>query len=577
MKKIIIPIVLILAAGGAAIYFFVAAPSAGSNNLAASVVPAHTLFYINSSGNGEFADAIHAFHKMNVESMRADRDDYRKLAPRYGQAGRFVEGLFEAYVDQMAQGKTIPGLPHTPHSVAYTVGLVPVMRIKLADAAAFKRFLDEAEQRGGAHATAGSFQGVSYREYSLEFYQKPTRSALLVAVRPHYVVFTIDAPAFRDAALPLALGLKAPAKTLAQSGLLQRIADKNGFKTDNIGFLNHQAIVAALTGAPGSLAGKMLTQVDAKHQLAPLRSPGCRQDMQSIARVWPLTVMGVLPDNKPEPGNVAIRERMVSRLTDASLTAELGKLRGHIPAALMDGSTQPMLAFALGLDASDLAPVASKLQQRFLQADFQCDWLVKAQREVAQKNPAARTVAAALFSGVRGVSLSVFGFNPVAGPGVAGLDALVDISATNPRALFQMAKRIKPRLLGQVQLPADGSSVLLLPAKGAPPVRAMVAGQHLVFFIGAHAKKAAQDLAKDKLQQNGVAYYRIDYGKLMPVLVAFLSRQHAKRQNTVALQNMQKSMRRMADLKLRIRAVLDVDKDGVVMKAKAAVAEPTGE
>ncbi|HET8551417.1 MAG TPA: hypothetical protein VFM97_02930 [Gammaproteobacteria bacterium] len=572
MKKIIIPIVLILVAGGAVIYFFVAAPSGANNNFAAAV-PAQTLFYARSSGNSKFAQSIKAIRTANVESMRANIDNYRKLAPRYGQAGRFVEGLFEAYADQVEQGKAIPGMPRLPKSVAYTVGLVPVLRMKLTDAAAFQRFLDEAEQRGRAHATAGSFQGVSYREYSIEFNRKPTRSALLVAVRPHYVVVTIDAPAFRDVALPVALGLKAPAKTLAQSGLLQRIADKNGFERGDIGFINHQAIVAALTGAPGSLAGKMLTQVDAKHQLAAVRTPACRRDMQSIANGWPITVMGMVPNNGAAPGDVVIRERMVSRLTDASLTKSLSQLRGHIPAALIDGSAKPILGFALGLDAAHLAPVLGGLQQRFVQADFHCDWLVKAQQNVLQKNPAARTAAAALFSGVRGVSLEVFDANPAAG--VAGLDALVDISATSPRRLFQMAKRMKPRLLGQVQIPADGSPVALqLPRKGVPPVQVMIAGKHLVFFMGPTAAKAAQGLKNDKLTPNGVVYYRIDYAKAMPLMAAFLVAHHQGQMDAAALQKLKKSVDRMSKLKLRIRALLDFGQDGVVLKGRVAAAKP---
>lgn len=137
-----------------------------------------------------------------------------------------------------------------------------------------------------------------------------------------------------------------------------------------------------------------------------------------------------------------------------------------------------------------------------------------------------------------------------------------------------MAKRMKPRLLGNVQIPSDGSSVLLLPGRNAPPVRAMISGKHLVFFMGPQAKKAAQGLADGKLQPNGVVYYRIDYGELMPVLAKFLSRRQGKQQDAAAMRDLQESMHRMSELKLRIHVLLDFDKDGVVLKAKAAAAKP---
>ncbi|HET7369208.1 MAG TPA: hypothetical protein VFK45_00040 [Gammaproteobacteria bacterium] len=579
MKKTIIAIVLILAAGGAAAYYFLAGPStspATPDNYAA-IVPADTLFYTGASQPNEFADVLSGLQRENLESMRADMESYRKAAPRYGQAGLFLEGLLEVYSERAAQGKPVPGVSRTRQSVMYSVGIVPVLRVQLADAAAFAQFIDEAEQRGGAQSAKGSYQGVDYREYSIQVNNEPVPASLLVAVRPDFVVVTFDVPKLRDESLPLALGLKTPAQSLAQSGMIERIAEKHGFASSGLGFINHQAIVAALTGAPDSRAASMLTELDTNQKLASLREPGCRQDLQSIAEVWPITVMGVLPADGAGPDEVAVRERLVSRLTDPSLTATLSKLRGHIPSALLDGSQESMLGFALGLDVSSLAPVVSDLQQRFLQADFQCDWLIQAQQDVRQKNPAAATIAAAMISGVRGVSLSVFGFDPTPAAGMTrGIDALVNISATNPEMLFEMAKRMKPKLLGNVQIPSDGSSVVLVPGQGSSEVRAMIAGQHLLLFTGEQAAKVARNLGGNELKPNGLVYYRVDYGKLMPVLAKMMSRNKgATGEDADKLQAVQKSLRRMAQSKLRLRMSLDVGEPGIIVDMKAAAAEPS--
>ncbi|HET6724587.1 MAG TPA: hypothetical protein VFH85_01100 [Gammaproteobacteria bacterium] len=576
MKKIIIAIVLVLAAGGAAAWYFVAGPGAGSAaNSYAAVVPANTLFYMGSSQPNEFAQAMSSLREARLESMSSDLEKSR-VASRYGQAGLFLAGLLEAYNARVSQGKSVPGIPRVSHSVAYSVGIVPVLRMQVNNAAAFKQFLDDAEQRGGAQSVKASYQGVAYRDYPLQLNNKPVPVSLLVAVRPHFLVVTLDVPSLRDESLPLALGLKKPAHSLAQSGLIQRIAEKNGFANNDIGFFNHQAVVAAVIGTPGSLAGEMLTSLDSHHGLAPLRQQGCAAYLQSIAKVWPMTVMGMLPVNGAAPDEVVLRERMVSRLTDPSLTATLGKLRGHVPAALLDGSQKPMLAVALGLDVSSLAAVATDLQQRFLQADYPCDWLIDAQQDVRQKNPAAMTVATVMISGLRGVSASVFGlFGPPAGGKMSlDADALVNISATNPRALVQLVKRMKPTMFGDITIPDDGSSVVL-PGNGKLEVRAMIAGHHFVLFTGKHATEVAKNLAAKDLQPNGLVYYRMDYGKLMPELEKAIAQRTPKGKMAEKMRSVRKSLRSMAQSKLRLQMSLDIEKPGAVVDVKAAVAKPS--
>src|SRR5699024_10971308 len=128
----------------------------------------------------------------------------------------------------------IPGVPDDGQLMAYTVGLVPVIRMQLDDADAFKQFLDEAETLGDAQATQGTFKNMTFREYRIGPTDEHVPAQLLVAVRPDHVVITLDTKMFRNQVLPLALGLQAPAIALPENGTVQEVVDNNDFSYHNL-------------------------------------------------------------------------------------------------------------------------------------------------------------------------------------------------------------------------------------------------------------------------------------------------------------------------------------------------------
>lgn len=580
-RKIIIPVALVVAVAAVAVFLVVAqtgdggvaTPGAEQPRLS-DAVPADTLFYAATSRNREMANMLADFRKYRIASIQRNFPELRKASARYGQAGRLIVGFFEAYAKRVEQGETLPGVPDTLQTRAYTVGIVPVLRMKLADAAAFEELLDEAEQRGGAQATRASYQGVQYRAYAIEIDGEPLQASLLVAVRPDHVVVTLDVPKLRDESLPLALDLEAPATSLAASGLLQDISDRHDLDRDNITFLNHQAIVAAVTGAAGNHGGEMLAKLDDDDDLAALRTPACREDLQAIAKIWPLTVTGIRAQAKTGDGDIEIRQLLVSEVTDPALTATLASLRGHIPKALLEGAGEPVAGLALGLDAASITPVLTQLEHRFASADFHCEWLVRAQQQAGQGNLAAATIVSGLFRGVKGVSVTFFGFDPD-----TGVDALIDISAVDPAALFQMVRSMQPGLLGQVELPADGRSTVVVPDINGQQVRAMIAGKHLVVFSGPRASTVASHAADDSLEPNGLIFSRIDYGKLMPMLVELLSTtEDVPVANAAQIRQLKENLRRIGEWNLRAQGLLTFADAGVSLDVTfAAKPQPAAE
>ena len=72
---------------------------------------------------------------------------------------------FATALQQGAQAPAALGLGDKVDQAFYTVGALPVLRVKLADEAAFDRFIQAAEARFQAKGETAALDGVSYRRY----------------------------------------------------------------------------------------------------------------------------------------------------------------------------------------------------------------------------------------------------------------------------------------------------------------------------------------------------------------------------------------------------------------------------
>src|SRR5699024_1458646 len=123
--------------------------------------------------------------------------------------------------------------------------------------------------------------------------------------------------------------------------------NSNDFDYSNLGFLNHQAIIAAMVGADNSQAAHMLDTLGMTQMLQPARNAACRDDIVELGNSWPLTTLGVTSVAQASTQGVTVNERLVSRINDPDLMSALGKLRGHIPAAVLDTETPALISLAL--------------------------------------------------------------------------------------------------------------------------------------------------------------------------------------------------------------------------------------
>lgn len=578
-KRIILALLLLIVVAGIIYLSLTYSRNAPASSDITATVPAQTLFFARSTENVEQAKSSVALRRARFDVILAQHPHLADNAAKMGQAGRLLAGLIAVNADKPDTGKIIPGAAPAPQWAIYTVGIIPVLRIQLTDADAFKSFIDDAEKQGDAHAVQEQYQGVSFRSYSIKPDNHPIKTTLIVAIRKHAAIVTLDVPKLRDQSLPIALGITKPTESLADSGLVKKVADENGFSNDGLAIVNHSAIFAALTGTPGSRAAAMLDKLPLRHDLAALHSPECQQDMQAIAAIWPYTATGVVADDTADDNVIKRHATLVSRLTDPPLTTALGKLRGHIPAAVVEPGSPAIVSFALGLNISNLGPVLSKLQERFIQADYKCQWLVDAQQSLQRSNPASKLAAAALVSDVRGASISLYGLDGTSSSKLGllhSIDAMLVISTRHPRQLFRLFKRSRPSALGSITLPPDGQAISLAGGhRSLLDIQAMVAGDHLVIFAGATAAKEAHKLVDDTLAENGIMASAIDYERLIPIVVDIMAQNaHHNPAQTDKTQAIQDRLKEIQKFKPHYRVLLDFADSGITIDSHSSVTLP---
>lgn len=511
------------------------------------MVPADTAMYESLVVDNTLAELLAPLHDRLLDMALNRLVDADPATPAPVQRSdtpdpirKMVSGLLKAYAAALETGAGVPGVAQPLHIVRYSVGAVAVVRLALDDADAFKAFLDRAERLGGVERQNETLQGVTLRVYPLSLPEDPRQHMReILAVRPGALVITFVDDSNAQL-LPVILGLQAPATGLADATGLQQLIEANDLSWDNLLVVNQQVLMDRLV-RPAETADEADEPTSPEGLFDLLRmaypalhSPACQADLAQLVSAWPYTIAGLQPGHADD-GAPNWQARLVSQLTDEQLVDTLSQLRGHIPAALLDGTVQAPVRLSLGLNMDQAGGVLLALQRRFLQADFQCAFLLQAQQQVKAVDPVARMLPAInMLAGVQGISLAVFDAGNRAESGLAAADFMLVVSAQQPRNVFKLLKNAPGRLIkDSLRLPTDGRAVRLFGDRpGLPPAQAMLVGKQLIVFSGPRATVAAQALADDgqaddrndsdaALKANGLLAVHADSQALLNLLATF--------------------------------------------------------
>lgn len=517
-----------LVGGGS--YYALQGKLGGSAGSSLDYVPADTLVFVGGLEPMSWSD-LAAFR--DSFSMGSKPEDMQKMVqdllkaegetPNQAPAGfRLLLSLYADYLTAVTAPDFKPevlGLTDKLDSAFYTVGALPVIRIKLGNEATFDAFLSKAEGRFKLQAEAGTLNQFNYKRYALNDDAKQP-IYLAIGKRDGYAVLTLDLGTLIPAneGLSVAFGLTKPAQDLASSGTLQAMVKEQGLKPFSLGFLNHEALIRAVTRADSPLA-KLLDKVSegqVTQDLAPFRSAACQSEIEGMAALWPRTVFGYTDlDSNSSPIRVNSLLKVVS--TDAAAMEQLQKLRGFLPDL---SAGQSKFSYQLGLNMDELTPVLTSLWSRATQAKFSCEPLIAAQAQLKEVNPSLLGAMTGMVQGVQGmgIDLQELSLKPAAEgqemPGIAALSFMATLSSKQPQQLWSMLAMMQPELAA-MPLPADGQSVELplpLPVELPGKIKLGVFGKHIALFSGDKAEALTASLGKQELKSNGFFHMGLDYG-----------------------------------------------------------------
>ncbi len=538
-----------------------------------SYVPADTIYFFGGLEAASLKDMITIIEPqwgfMQPEDFKKTLDQQLPNNKNMPPAMGMLTGLFIEYVTAFKDLETVQntlGLNDELDAVLYSVGTIPVMRIKLADTNAFNAFIKSAETMAQVTSVQGSHGELSFKTYRFSTSENGQQNAidakLVISVNNDYALITLLTSLEDQATRDVILGVKKPASSLADATLLTDLTSRHNFHPAYLGYINHEEIVKGLTTPDGNKFGHMLEallntvsaqempeplpeQADGdaeptssaqnkpvtENPLAPVQTTACRTELLTITQTWPRTVFGYTElDLKKKP--IKMTARMVVENTDVAFMQQLQQLRGFIPAHVRKIDSRPALGFGLGFNIDELTPVVSQMFTEFTQKDYQCQLLAEMKQSLVDSNPVlALGMMAGMAAGVQGISATVLDIDASmnleqkdATPDVHSLDAIITLSAKEPQRLLLMVANFQQGM-PPIQLPDDGTPIdfpIPLPTSDLGSVKLALKGNHIVAYIGDKAEQLAQKMANDPLAATGMFALNMDFGKYMKLINGFV-------------------------------------------------------
>jgi hypothetical protein len=479
-------------------------------------VPADTVLYLGGSADPALlrqlrTSALLPSSQGELNELLAELDDAAGSTP----ATRFMRHLLaDLLTHSTTYGALIDhyGFDLTRPQAIYLDGMVPVIRLGLADEASFWAVLDEASAASGLQPREEQLGEASVRVWRLS--PDSGRSVeLAVRVEAGTATLSFFIEGDDSAAKRLRMALDRPQSSLADSGELEEIRQRHGFDTRMTAFLHLQRLMRGVMEPDSNSLARQLHPAIRASGGKPIEAylpASCRNELVELAAQVPRLVAGHI--GTTSAGRLS--SRTVLELKNSNVVTNLSKLRGHIPTHSLEAENQ-IVGLGLGLDIDNLVPASTALWNQFLQADFSCPQLVSAQQRMAKVSPAMMGAFAGMIQGTAGAGFSLYDLtlNPsTAAP--EQYDFLFSIATANPQPLLS--------LLGstpfgrRIDIPQDGSLGKIDLSFLAPGLaaRAGIQGNHIVVFKGEKAQRAVDKIGAESLDANGLTNLNVNYPRL---------------------------------------------------------------
>ena len=551
----------IVLAAGAIIYTQTDSSSAPLELTQLDYVPADTaLFY------GQLKPFPYSKYFNLIPDQIKGAEDFtpliENLATSNNSNAQFLASLLDQYQTSLASYETLKatwGLADNYKALAYTIGLMPVIRYQLEDKTALFKTINSSADKAGINFTTQTIEDVDYTTYPLTFENDITLN-LIVSVKDNWATITFDTKLNTIQDLRLALAIDKPKKSLAQTSKLENYIANYSFDGNTIAYVDHVEIANAITAKTPSRLGEMLNklvnELGNPNAFAEARTPQCQKDITNLVSYWPASVTGSTYMEVTN-SDAHFKGDAIFQSTATDIIKTLQSVRGFVPehTTKLDGQ---ILSFAYGADISKIPPLINILSSSFKKAEFECAPLVSLQQQTQDTNLAALSMMTAMANGIQGVSVSIQDLALEADanqlPQLKAFDALITLSATDPDNLLFAAKGFLPAL-ADLEIPENGDAISVNAAIPYPlpaniDIKLAKKGKHIVLFTGEKSAVIADTLSEQKLEKNGFLNAAVDFKSLMtPIIEVFKMTGQALPEELEQLKNQTMSMYFATDIK----------------------------
>ncbi|MDH3374969.1 MAG: hypothetical protein OEM85_16515 [Gammaproteobacteria bacterium] len=393
-----------------------------------------------------------------LASKQQELPEAERNSEKYQRANAVVDELMTL---MSIEGMRSAGLGRDATGVLYGNGLLPVVRVQLSDGALFEDALSRLESEAGEKLPVAEIGGNSIRYFDAD------QVKILLGVINDQAVFTVAPASFDDAQLGEVLGLKLPAKSIADSGALQKIAKDYGFTNHYVGYFDFQAIADRFVGEASGLDAELLALID--YDPAELSSV-CRAEIRAVAGIAPRMVLGYTDIDKDKLDSTVVIE-----LRD-DIAAGVQTLPAAVPG--LGGDKGALMSFGMSIDM--------KAAREFLEArldameakPFECEYFADLQAGVAGGRQALNQPLPPMvydFKGFLAVIDEIEGLDVATQTPPTSIDGSFLLAMNNAEALIAMGAMFSPEL-ASLNLQADGNPVPLeLPQMQAMGIAAFAA------------------------------------------------------------------------------------------------------
>jgi hypothetical protein len=345
-----------------------------------------------------------------------------------------IEGMREAGIGRDATG------------ALYGNGLLPVVRFELSDGALFNDAILRLEEKAGNELPVAEVDGHSYRYFDAD------KVRIVIAVMDNQAVFTIVPANFDAAQTGRALGLTLPETNIAETGVLQEIADEYGFTDHYVGFFDVRSITDRFVSQAKGLDADLLALMD--YDASDL-SDVCREEIRSVAGIAPRMVLGytaISTDQLDSTVVVELRE---------DIAAGLQALSGAVPG--LGGDPGGLMSFGMSIDVKAARAFVEARLDAMEAQPYECEHLADLQAGVAGGREALNKPVPPMiydFKGFLAVVDDIEGLDIATQTPPTSVDGSFLLAMENATALVSMGALFSPEIAA-LNLQTDGQPVPL--------------------------------------------------------------------------------------------------------------------